>query len=219
MSERTVVFQGLAYGASPATVQATANGVSIFSGTVTTQNQPVPSMPNPDLVSVALFTMTVDTAFSGTIPMTCEVTSGTIIFSVVRANYMLLANPIYSAEQIAILNNPSTTAEQRNAIYVAAPAVPPLSEADIALIQGPDTSADQYLAVLTAHNIQNTVNGGVDAFGLVSYADPRTNVYIDGILQNPDRPSGLTGAWWWTVGAGSTMSYDLTVQNNIWPPA
>lgn len=216
MSERTIVFKGLAYGSSPATVQATANGVSIFSGTVTTQNEPLPSMPGPTADPVALFTMTVDTSFSGTIPMTYEVTSGTVIFSYISANYTILVNPIYSAEQYAILSNPASTDEQRNAIYVAAPAVPPLSEADIALIQGPDTPADQYVAVLTAHNIQPTVNGGVDAFGLVSHNDPMTNVYINGILQNPDR-AGLGGAWWWTVGAGSTISYDLTVQNNILP--
>lgn len=216
MSERTVVFKGLAYGSSPATMQATANGVNIFSGAVTTRNEPLPSMPGPTPDPVALFTMTVDTSFSGTIPMTCEVTSGTVIFSLVQANYMLLANPIYSVEQYQILVNPSSTDEQRNAIYVAAPAVPPLSEADIALIQGPDTPDDQYIAVLNAHNIQPTVNGGVDAFGVIARDDPRTNVYINGILQNPDR-AGLAGAWWWTVGAGSTISYNLVVQNNILP--
>ena len=215
MAERTIVFKGLAYGSTPATMQITANGVNIFSGSVTTQNEPLPPMPGPTPDPVPMFTMTVDTAFSGTIPMTCEVTSGTVIFSIIAANYPLLINPIYSTEQYQILVSPTSTDEQRNAIYVAAPAVPALSAEDIALIQGPDTPNDQYIAVLNAHNIQPTVNGGVDAFGLLTRGDPRTNVYINGILQNPDR-AGLGGTWYWTVGAGSTISYDLTVQN-IWP--
>lgn len=215
MSERTVVFKGLAFGSSPATMQATANGVNVFSGSVTTQNAPVPPMPGPTSDPVPLFTMTVDTAFTGTVPMTCEVTSGTIIFATIAANYARVVNPIYSAEQYSILVSPTSTDEQRNAIYVAAPATPPLSAEDIALIQGPGTPDDQYVAVLNAHNIQPTVSGGVDAFGVISYSDPRTNVYINGILQNPDR-TGLGGIWWWTVSAGSTISYDLTVQS-VWP--
>jgi hypothetical protein len=47
----------------------------------------------------------------------------------------------------------------------------------------------------------------------VETADPRSNVYIDGIsvtISAAEREN-LKGTWGWTVDAGSTMSYDLTV--------
>ena len=216
MAERTVVFKGLAYGATAATVQITANGVSVFSGTVTTQNQPVPSMPNTELDSVALFTMTVDTAFSGTIPMTCEVTNGSVIFAQILANYSNKSNPIYTAEQLAILtssdpniSNPSINL-QVTPIYVGAAAVPPLSEAEVATLYDVATTAEQYIAIINAHNLNPVINGGVDHIDVISKSDPRNSVSINGIPQLPDR-GDLAGIWWWTIPTGSTLSYDLEV--------
>lgn len=213
MANRTVQILGQGYGASPAQVTVTANGNTVFSGSVSSIDQPVPSLPSPGLnLSEILCTFEIDQAFTGQIPMTCEVTVGTVIFSTISVNYVMVPNPIYTAEQYSVLTNPTSTDEQRNAIILAAPAVPPLSAEDIALIQGPDTPPDQYIAVLNAHNLQSNVNGGVDIFGPISDNDPRTNVYLNGILQNPDR-TDLAGTWWWHMYAGSTLSYDLTVQN------
>ena len=41
--------------------------------------------------------------------------------------------------------------------------------------------------------------------------DPRTNVAIDGVDQNPVRDSGYTGPWTWQVPQGSTISCNLNV--------
>ena len=216
MAERTVVFKGLAYGATAATVQITANGVSVFSGTVTTQNQPVPAMPNSELVTAALFTMTADTAFSGTIPMTCEVTNGTVIFAEVIANYSNKSNPIYTAEQLAILTSPDPNTSnpsinlQVTPIYVGAAAVPPLSEAEVATLYDVATTAEQYTAIINAHNLNPVINGGVDHVSPISANDPRNSVSINGVPQLPDR-GDLAGVWWWTIPTGSTLSYDLEV--------
>jgi hypothetical protein len=216
MAERTVVFKGLAYGSTPATLQITANGVSIFSGTVTTENQPAPAMPNYELVSAALFTMTVDTAFSGTVPMTCEVTNGTVIFAEIAANYYGKWNPIYTAEQLAILtstdpniSNPSINLAV-TPIYVGAAAVPPLSEAEVATLYDTATTAEQYTAIINAHNLNTWINGGVSEIGPISATDSRNSVSINGVSQLPDR-GDLPGVWWWTIPAGSTLSYDLEV--------
>lgn len=40
--------------------------------------------------------------------------------------------------------------------------------------------------------------------------DPRTNVSIDNVAQNPDR-EGEDGTWTWVVPQGSTIAYDLNV--------
>jgi len=216
MAERTVVFKGLAYGSTPATVQITANGVSIFSGTITTENQPVPVMPNSELVTAALFTMTADTAFSGTIPMTCEVTNGTVIFAEVIANYSNRLNPIYTAEQLNILtsadpniSNPSINLAV-TPIYVGAAAVPPLTEAEISTLYNTATTEEEYTAIINAHNLNSQINGGVGEIGPISATDPRNSVSINGVSQLPDR-GDLPGCWWWTIPAGSTLSYDLEI--------
>jgi hypothetical protein len=226
MAQRTVVFKGLAYGSTPATVQVTANGVSIFSGTITTENQPMPAMPNPELVNATgpLFTMTVDTSFLGTVPMTCEVTAGTVIFADIVANYSNKFNPIYTDEQLQILVNPDPNISNPSInlavtpIYVGAPAVPPLSEAEVATLYNTATTAEEYNAILYAHNLTPIIPGGVDDFWSVSTTDPRNSVSINGVTQLPDR-GDLAGAWWWTIPAGSTMSYDLEIGPNRPLPA
>jgi len=222
MAERTVVFKGLAYGSTPATVQITANGVSIFSGTITTENQPLPVMPNPELTTaiVPLFTMTVDTAFLGTVPMTCEVTNGTVIFADIVANYSDKFNPIYTDEQLQILVNPDPNIRNPSInlavtpIYVGAPAVPPLSEAEVATLYNTATTAEEYNAILYAHNLTPIIPGGVDDFSGFVNTDPRNSVSINGVTQLPDR-GDLVGTWWWTIPAGSTLSYDLEISPGL----
>jgi hypothetical protein len=94
MTTRTVKMFGLAYGTTPAEISVTLDGVSVYTGTVTTADIPVPSLPDanltPTTVEFCNFEIPMDT--NGTIPMTCTVLSETAIFAQIKANYCVIAN-------------------------------------------------------------------------------------------------------------------------------
>lgn len=91
MTMRTVKLLGQGFGATPAEILVTLNGNVIYTGAVPTLDQPVYSLPNLELTSATLelcnFEIAMD--FSGTIPMTCTVLAGTVIFAQIQANYFL----------------------------------------------------------------------------------------------------------------------------------
>ena len=60
-------------------------------------------------------------------------------------------------------------------------------------------------------NASSGPNNYVDVSIETDYVrDARSNVYIDGIKQTPNRSLGR-GAWHWVVGPGSTLEHNLTV--------
>lgn len=211
MAIRTVQILGMGFGADPAQVVVTASGNQVYSGPVTTLNEPVWMLPNPDLVAdqAQLFTFEIDTDFSGSLPMTCEVTNGTVIFGDITATYSTIPNPAFTLEQIQILNNPATSRSTRNAIYIPV-ANPPFSTEELEIIENPATSTAAYDDVINAHGCAIGVSSGSSNFGPIAGNDPRDNVYINGVQQVPDHEE-LPGEWWWTVSQGSILSYDLQV--------
>lgn len=206
----------MGFGATPAQITVTANGTQVFSGTVTTFNQPLPVLPNPDLVpdQVPLFTFETDTSFTGLIPMTCAVTNGTVIFGAARADYVAIANPVFTQEQMDLLTDQSSTWAQRMAIYTAL-ANPPFSSADLETLNDKTASPEVKQQILKDHNVSNFVSSGTSVYNYI-YAegqadyDPRVNVTIDGVPQVINR-NGMLGTWWWTIANGSTLGYDLEV--------
>lgn len=213
MAIRTVQILGQGFGSNPASVTATANGTQIFSGTVATLNQPAPAMPNFELVpeQVVLFTFEIDTAFTGAIPMTCTVDTGTVIFGEIFANYVGVPNPVYSPEQLAILTDPAVPYSEKLTIYTAV-ATPPFTTEEMAILEDPAVPYNpNKTAILNSHNCGLTVSGGSTVYGGIDgTTDPRDNVYIDGLAQTPDHDE-LAGAWWWRVSNESTLTYNLEV--------
>jgi hypothetical protein len=92
MTTRTVKMLGLAYGSTPAEIAVMLDGVSVYAGTVTTVDTPIPSMPNPDLVNTTIefCTFEIPMDFEGTKSMTCTVTNGNVIFAQIHANYCVV---------------------------------------------------------------------------------------------------------------------------------
>lgn len=215
MAIRTLQFQGIGFGTSPASITVTANGDQIFSGTVTTVDQPVPVLPNFELTpdQVTLFTFEIDTAFSGQIPMTCTVNNGTVIFGEVLANYIGISNPVYSAEQFATLTNPATTRSQRLAIWTQTASVAFTTE-ELATLEDPSTSQSAVTQIVNAHGCALYTSGGSSEYGSIDSTDARSNAFIDGVAQLPER-GDLPGTWWWTIENGSTLSYNLDVEPAI----
>jgi hypothetical protein len=77
---RTFQFYGLAYGNSPVTITASINSTQIFSGPVTTLDQPLPNVCPDQSTQTVLFTIdnsaALNTDFSGSLPMTLVVSGG-----------------------------------------------------------------------------------------------------------------------------------------------
>ena len=94
MTTRTVKLFGLAYGSSPAEIAVTLDGAPVYTGTVTTNDTLVPSLPNLEIANTTAefceFEIPLD--FEGTKAMTCSVTNGTVIFAQILANYCVIAN-------------------------------------------------------------------------------------------------------------------------------
>ena len=90
---RTFQFYGVAYGNSPVTITAKINSTEVFSGPVTTVDQPFP----PDTYPAAnaqgvLFTIdnsaALNTDFAGSLPMTLDITGGDgVIVQNIWCNY------------------------------------------------------------------------------------------------------------------------------------
>lgn len=210
MANRTVQLLGQGYGATPAEITVTSNGNTVFSGTVSTVDQPLPVLPNLEIIlENILCTFEIDQAFTGQIPMTCTVSAGSVVFSEIFANYVRIANPVYTPEQIITLTNPATTQAECVAIYTAV-ANPPLSQQDIDTLLDPTATAEQKNAILIAHNCTTYISSGINIYGSIDDTDPRSAVSIDGIAQTPDRGE-LEGTWWWKIQTGSTLSYQLDV--------
>lgn len=212
MANRTIQIRGKGYGNTPAQVTATVNGNVVFSGNVTTVDEPVPQLPNLEIPSsdTVLFTFDVDLNFVGNLAMTCNVSSSTVIFEEVYANYELMFNPVYSQEQLGILLSPTTTPSQRVAIYEQV-ANPPLNQDEINLLLDPSTPLAEKDAILVAHNCQLNVSSGPDGFVAIDFNnDPRNNVYIDGVLQIQDHEE-YSGTWWWIIPPDSELSYELEI--------
>lgn len=209
MANKTIKFLGYGFSSSPAEVTATADGNVIHTGAVPTLNQPAPSLPDLSISSepADLFTFDVDQSFVGTIPMTCTVTSGTVVFTVVQVNYYPIPNPVYSAADLEILN--SNVKADILALYEVK-ANPPLSAADLEVLNGADAVAKQ--PILVAHNLTVTIPGGVNDFGPCDLLDdPRENPVLNGVVCSIDRTPPYTGTWWWKLFEGDVFSYNLDV--------
>jgi hypothetical protein len=211
MTIRTIQVFGQAYGPGQAEITVTANGNTVFSGTVPTLNQPVPELPNLALTDsmAVLFTIETDTNFTGQIPMTHEVLSDTVIFAQILANYVSIPNPVYTPQQLEILYNPDTTLSSRVAIYTQV-ANPPFSQQDIDTLLDPAVPPEEKTVIITTHNCTTSVSSGPDGYRSIDTTDARSNVTINGVAQSPNH-GDLSGTWWWVIPTGSVLAYDLTV--------
>lgn len=95
MTTRTFKQYGQGYGATPATIAVTLDGVQIFSGDIATLDQPVPDMPivPGENLGVELYSWTKDLAFQGADTLQITVVDGTFLMSKSVANYFKYVDP------------------------------------------------------------------------------------------------------------------------------
>jgi hypothetical protein len=206
MTTRTLKFYGRGYGETPAAISVIQNGVNVYTGEITTINAPRTDWPD----QVVLFTSETTVDFTGTISMSIEVTNGTVVFAWITGNYCSIVNPVYSDAQLEILRSPTSTQEEKIAVYSAV-AVPPFSSEELAILE--TGTALEKDAVLESHNATATISSGSDEYRDIYAGDERSSVEIDGVLQStPDpRPADQAGTWFWSVNQGSVLTYNLNV--------
>ena len=139
---RTFQFQGQGLGSEPATIIARINSTQVYSGPVPTTDIPISPIPQitPENM-VTLFTIAnsalLNTDFSGSLPMTIEVTGGSgVLFGEINSNYYLGnvntgAGTVDNFGQCYDGNptNSEATVDPRSSVYIdGVQQVPPLAK-------------------------------------------------------------------------------------------
>ena len=185
------------------------NGTQVFNGAFT---------GNGTLVeTIAAGSVDVDNALASanviTVTTSITVTTGAIYCALFEWNYAPVPNPVYSAEQLAILTDPASTTQQRVAIYTAV-AQPPLSEAETTILnQGTSLEAR---AILVQHNLTAYLQSASQyTWGLTQELCEcnRTNVLINGVA-----PVGADTTVGILMTAGDVMTAtELVFPSNLYP--
>jgi hypothetical protein len=232
MTNRTLQFYGYAYGNVPVQLNAHINGEVVFSGAVATLDEPIPSeIPSPAPVLFSLEDSPLfPTEFSGSLPMTVSVATGSgIALNEVFCNYMLVTtvtnsvvmeNSSINGTTLTVGTVTSGTIQVGQSITDEAGNIDP----DTVITSGSGSSWTVNISQTVA---STTIQGGViteypgNATAFIScYSgtptnsdnteDPRSSVTIDGVVQNPTR-NGLNGTWTWQVPQGSTLGCEFNI--------
>lgn len=93
---RTVKIQGLGYGSSPATVNALFDNIlQVYTGEITTVDQPVPTSPTGNEVTLFAFPVGID--WKGSVGLEITALTGTVTISGVLSDHNLL-EPVGATE-------------------------------------------------------------------------------------------------------------------------
>jgi len=233
MTNRTIYLIGQGYSPTPVSIVATLDGNVVHNGTIPTVDQhiSVSHLPgNTELqqqmmaTKTALFSFEKDIAYSGTIPVTIEVTGGPVWFGVLLSNYVvdIRPNSTLSAEQLAICQNPASTMAELQQIQFDI-ANPPFTAEEIAQIQTYTSLPypSEVFDMIYEHNATlYYYSSGATGFKLLTnmgLSEPDTvwnSVTINGVEQPINRydyDPPLLGTWWWTLQPGDVFSGTLRV--------
>lgn len=233
MANRTLQFYGYAYGNVPVQLTAQINGETVFSGPVSTQDQPLPMVAPEGTSAPVLFTVEnsalFPTEFSGSLPMTLSVATGEgVVLSEVKCNYManLEFTPVFWSENSTLVGNvltigTVTSGSVATGQRLTGPGVPPvkiISGSDSMWITGWPEDTPVGPGIIGGGELAN-ISGNATGFlscytGIPANSenthDPRTSVTIDNVPQSPAR-EGANGTWHWIVPQGSTLACNLNV--------
>jgi hypothetical protein len=212
MTNRTLQFLGRGYGSTPATVVATLDGVTIYTGEVPTLDQEtILELPGEQVV---LFSTEIPMDFAGTKTFSMQVTRGIVNCADQLANYSRYRNPAFSSAEIAVLTNPASTQSEVIAVE-SAHATPPFNANDISILEGTDATAKDTL--LSARGVATYIGSS----GPTGYADinpigpDNFDVTIDGVPVIYPDPNPFDGCWYWAVSSGSILECTLTIQAGV----
>lgn len=96
MTSRTFIQTGIAYGYHPASIIATIDGKTVYSGPVHTVDDVLPTFPNKDWSNTnRLFTWTTDIDFEGILNLEIQVQGSDLILTETLANYGPISAPSF----------------------------------------------------------------------------------------------------------------------------
>ena len=226
---RTINFYGYAYGSTPVSLTANIDGVTVFSGVVSTVDQALPA-PTVNISNAPVLFSVVDSAlfpttFSGAYPMSITVTGGngiavqntycnymenintkvTAANSTINGTTLTLGNVIDGNISKVLLNcGVSGTGVTANT-YVTA-----VSTDGVTVQVSPSQTVNSTTISVRGFSQPGNATPFVDCYnGVPSNSegtpDSRSSVTIDGIAQVPPAPASQ-GQWTWIVPTGSTLS-------------
>jgi hypothetical protein len=210
MTNRTIQFFGKGYGTVPINATVQISGNVVFTGEIPTVDQPL-SVLSLDQVKIFEFELPLDTV--GPVPASISFTGAeTVYVEQVQGNYLVyVPNPVFTPEELAIIQNPDTTQADKVPIYERV-ANPPLTAEDIFVIE--NGTRPEVIVVLEQHNLELRIFVP-EQFTTLTEPQIKFNVKINNIVVErlPEPP----GEWGWEVplinGTG-TMTFDL----NLPPP-
>ena len=212
MANRTIQIYGQGYGPVDCTASVIFNGTQVFNGTIPTINSSDIGRLPTDQTVILSFDVSMDIA--GKFPVEMTLTGNDIYVEQIFSNYNKVPNTIYNQSQWAILTNPSSTMEQRLAVYEQV-ANPPLTTDQINIIlTGTDA---EVVALLTSLGLEAWVSSGANGFGSIAPAQSKSNVVVNGdIVPLPDPlPSQADGEWGYEVEPApdsiGTITFDLNI--------
>lgn len=132
MTDRTFQQWAQGYGSTPCQVTCQIDGNTVFSGTVTTLDEPLPSLPDPEFIGPPVAWSWQDASdFTGTRQFTVSVTGSTLLLAQTFANdpYGNVANldqfgSFYSHEIDGVVYNDPFTNETIDGVPQSGPFVP-----------------------------------------------------------------------------------------------
>jgi len=207
MTDRTIQFLGDAHGNVATSITATVNGNVVFSGNVNLIGTEITKdTPKTDNV---LFSFTIPIETTGTLPISIEVSanSSTVLVQTVKTNYGIGPNPVFSAEQFAIVKDNTANVQAQLAVYEAV-ASPPLNDSEITLLSDSSTPHSESHAILKSHGITPWAFTGENGFVTMSILNAPT--YSNIVLNGQSIPS-VNGSQWLTIQPGNSASFDLTL--------
>jgi hypothetical protein len=233
-ANRTYKFYGQGYGTSPVSIVAKVNATTIFSGEIPTSNAALPDPLTEQLIFELVDSSALGTDFAGSLTMTITVTGEdkepvAASFQSINCNYMQYTNPVFSAEDLAALQNPATphdTVVDIRATY----AVPPFTTEEITFLKEHSLTdpveQQQAMALLYSHGVANYTSSA-DVF-LPCYIgkptnseatlDARSSVVIEGVAQpNPHVGEFAgTGNWTWVLATDSTFAHNWNISAGMY---
>lgn len=216
MANRSFKFTGLGIGPTPVSITMTLEGATVYEGSVpTVDTEYTYGMPMQEICTLEL---PIDVEFAGVKGMTVYVHgSGSVVMGDVLANFCIVPNPVFSAEQWPLVTRPDYPEKLD---ILSALATPPFSAAELDTLNNPDTSNSEFTAITHAHGVGIYASSGATGF-LTSFwygGDCRTNSAIDGVpvsIPNP-RPAGYEGEWYIQVPATQTLTYTLNINRGTY---
>ena len=232
MTTRTVQFYCQGYSTPPAegltltpcTIVATIGGNVVFSGPVSTlESSDILRLPTDQTVLFTCEIPLVTTGNAYTIPVSLDITGDDVYLEQINANYCRVNNPVFTSEQITILNDPATTPEQSIVIYEPV-ANPPLTPEEVTYLS--TTPYPASYPTLVAHNLTTTVSTGASDYNSIiansELTDARSNVVITNATYSspppPDpRPPDADNTWGWEIETAPGQTSNMTFLMNVSP--